>query len=338
MHSVNHYHAGGRDVTFIEVRQENIRITFMDYGAAIVSIFVPDKDGTMESVLLAYDSLAQYIGNKRHLNATIGPTAGRIKDAAFEIAGHEYRLDKNFEDKHNLHGGKDALSYRTFDYSIMDEDGRTQVVFHTHMKRSEQNYPGNQEYRIVYTVTAGELRIEFIAETDTPTLVNLTNHAYFNLSGNLRSDILEHQMRIRASQVVALDDDMIPTGLADVADTPLDYRAMRPIKGPGFRGVDQPYVLDVVDPHVAQASLVDPVSGRRLDVYTSYPAIVCYTDNFPMPYSLLWDAPNRPHMGVCFETQYAPGGTHLETFYNPVLKPGERYYHKTVFAFTVEGQ
>lgn len=318
----------------ITLRQEDIEVTLLDYGAALASIRVPDKRGTMEEVLLAYADLADWKDNDRHLNATVGPTAGRIRDGRFTIDGRAAQLDRNFQDKHNLHGGHQALSRRRFRYEVLEEEGRSTVTFTTLEKDLGFGYPGNRTIQIIYTIKPGLIQIEFVAETDTPTLMNLTNHAYFNLSGNLKTNILSHRMTIDASNKMILDDEMIPTGVMTVDDTPYDFRQERPIQEGKWVEIDDPYLLDDVDADRIQATLYDPASGRQLEVLTTYPVIVCYTDNFPMPCELAFDAKNERHMGVCFEAQNPPNGIHLTDMEDSVLRPGEQYYHRTRFLFS----
>lgn len=325
-----------QELVFIHVEQENITATFLNYGAAIYDIFVPDALGKMEGVVITYQELSSYIQNKRHLNATIGPTAGRIKDAMFTIGSKTHHIDPNFAEKHTLHGGKDALSYTLFDYQVVEEENQSEIIFKTRKKAGEQLYPGNQQYTIIYTVSSGTITIEYVAETDYPSLVNLTNHAYFNLSGNLKTNILHHEMRIRAIQAMTLDSEMIPYGVHTITNTPLDFTSLRPINKPSFVEIDDPYILTDCTLDHPQATLIDPTTKRRLDVYTTYPAIVCYTDNFPMTYNLAYGAKNERYMGVCFEAQNPPNGLVVEGVESSILHPDERYYHKTIYRFSIE--
>jgi aldose 1-epimerase len=324
-----------KTIHLITVTQPNIEVTFLDYGAAVYDLKVPDQNGKMETVVLQYKNIEDYIENMRHLNATIGPTSGRIQNAEFTLHGTTYQLDKNFEEKHNLHGGSDAFSYTIFDYDVLQEQNRCEVTFRAYQPDTKKGYPGNQRYKIIYTVLDSEVRIEFIAETDEETLVNLTNHAYFNLSGNLRHDIRNHHLKIDASKRMTLDDEMIPIGVESVLDTPYDFTEERPIDGGSFVENDYPYILDEVDRLVSQATLFDPVSKRQLDVFTTYNTIVCYTDNFPMPYALAFGAPNNKYMGICFETQLPPNGIHVADMDSAILRPGDRYYHQTRWLFQV---
>ncbi|QMS84351.1 aldose epimerase family protein [Candidatus Xianfuyuplasma coldseepsis] len=336
MYSIKKIPVGDQVLTMITVNTPQLDISFIDYGAAIYDLQVPDKDGHKETVVLQYQNMQQYLENKRHLNASIGPTAGRIQNGVYTIDDTTIQLDQNFLKKHTLHGGVDALSYTFFDFELLEEEERVQVTFKTVKKQYFQQYPGNQEYEIVYTIEGLNITIEFIAKTDTPTVINLTNHAYFNLSGNLRSTIMNHEMQIHASTKLALDDEMIPYAVESITDTIYDYTDMQPIQKPGFPGIDDPYMLDHVGLDTIAATVQDPVSKRRLDVYTTYPCVVCYTDNFPQDDALAFDRDNVLHMGVCFETQNPPNGIYVEGVESSILRPHERYYHKTIFAFSVE--
>lgn len=336
MYSIKKVTLDNQEITLISIETPSLDIRFIDYGAAIYDLKVPDKNGRKETVVLQYRSLEQYPFNNRHLNASIGPTAGRIKDGLFTIDDVSIQLDQNFQNKHNLHGGHDALSYTTFDFELMEEDERIQVAFTAFKKNYYQQYPGNQEYRIIYTIIGQCVTVEFIAKTDTPTLVNLTNHAYFNLSGNLQTTIMNHKMQIHATEKLALDDEMIPYGIENIEKTVYDYTHLQPIQKPGFPGIDDPYLLDKVGIDNIAATLIDPTSKRRLDVYTTYPCVVCYTDNFPQSDDLAYDRDNVLHMGVCFETQNPPNGIYVDGVESSILRPTDRYYHKTIFQFSLE--
>ena len=170
MYLVSKHKLKDKEFTFIEVKQKDIRVTFMDYGATIMSIYVPDASGDMETVVMAYDSLDSYIENDMYLNAIIGPTSGRIQDAKFSINDKTYHLDKNFLGSENLHGGKECFAFKFFNYEVIDEGNETKLIFTINKKEKESRYPGNQRIKIIYTVREGELQIEFVGETDKDTV------------------------------------------------------------------------------------------------------------------------------------------------------------------------
>jgi len=323
------------EFSLISVKQSNIEITFINYGATIYSVNIPDFKGNMENILIQYKNLEDYIENARYLNAIIGPTAGRINEGEFNLNGKQVFLDKNFIGKHNLHGGEDSLSFKLFNYYIEDNLKETKVTFTLDIKEEEQNYPGNQKYKIIYTIIEGKLSIEYYAVTDKPTIINLTNHAYFNLSGNLKNNILNHKMEIKASNIIELNDECIPIKKKDILESKLDYTNLRIIKDNKFNGIDHPYLLDEVSINRPQVKLIDPISRRMVTVYTSYNTVVCYTDNYPMNQELQYNVENSKHMGICFETQNPPNGINIDGLESSILKPGEEYYHQTVFIFSI---
>ncbi len=325
----------GIEFNLINIKQKNIEITFINYGATIYNINVPDFKGNMENVLIQYKHLENYIDNKRYLNSIVGPTAGRIKDATFNLLDKQIILDKNFLGKHNLHGGKDCFSFKQFKYYIEDNSKETKVIFSLEMSEDNQNYPGNQKYKIIYTIIEGKLSIDYYAITDKTTLVNLTNHAYFNLSGNLKNDILNHKLQINASNIIELDGEFIPIKKRHILGSKFDFTNLRTIKDEKFNGIDHPYLLDEVTLNKPQVKLIDPISRRILTVYTTYDTIVCYTDNYLMNYELQYNAKNKKHMGICFETQNPPNGIKIDKLESSILNPGELYYHHTDFVFSI---
>ena len=335
MYSIKKQLVNEKQFDLISVKQNNIEVSFLSYGATIYSIDIPDFKGDMENILIQYKYLEDYIENNRYLNAIVGPTAGRIKDATFNLLDKKIVLDKNFIGKHNLHGGKDCFSFKQFKYDIEDNLKETKVIFSLNTKEEEQNYPGNQKYKIIYTVSEGKLSIDYFANTDKTTLVNLTNHAYFNLSGNLKNDILNHKLQINASNIIELDDESIPIKKKNILNTKFNYTNLRTIKDERFDGIDHPYLLDEVSINKPQIKLIDPVSRRVLTVYTTYNTVVCYTDHYPMKYELQYNAINKKYMGICFETQNPPNGINIDGLESSILKPNELYYHHTDFVFSI---
>jgi len=324
-----------QELNIIEVKQENIEITFMDYGAAILSILVPDKNGLFETVLMGYEDLESYIENPIYLNAIIGPTSGRIKDATFNINGKEYVLDKNHLNMANLHGGSETFAYKVFDYHIVDNLDSTKVIFTLYKKQEESKYPGNQKIEIIYTIEDGKLYIEFNADTDEDTLLNLTNHAYFNLSGNLKSKILNHELYLNSSNIIQLDQYSIPYKVENILYTNLDYKNPRKVQSNGFTGIDHPFLIDEVNIEIPCAILKDSVSKRKLEVYTNYECFVCYTHEYPDDSKLLFGIEQIKNMGICFETQHAPNGINIDGLEDSILRKGHKYSYKSLYKFSV---
>ncbi len=342
MYYANKYQVNDQEITLIEVFQKNIKVTFMDYGASIISIVVPDKDGSNESVLMAYDSLDSYLNNAMYLNATIGPTSGRIKDGLFSLNDQTIQLDKN-ENNVNLHGGKETFAFQFFTYEVDDSKDFTKVTFCYQKKQEQSSFPGNQEIKVIYTAKEGELLIEFQGTTDQDTLLNMTNHSYFNLSGNMKRNILDHHLYLNASYYAELDEEFVPSKLKSCKGTHLEFNGS-PIKNHFYdgiyqtkqKGIDDPLLLDDVGLDIKQVELFDPVSKRVMEVYTTYPCIVCYTHNYPDFKPLLYGRKHEKHLGICFETQFVPNGINMEKVHKAILKASDIYSHKTLLKFYVK--
>lgn len=342
MISINKYTARQREFTFIELKRDKISATFMDYGATILNINTEDAKGNSESVLLAYDNLSSYIENNMFLNATVGPFSGRIDKASFKIDDNTYKLDQNVKGTSmNLHGGKETIAFKFFNYKILEEKEYDKVTFTYRKKEELSHFPGNQTFKIIYTLKDDSLLIEFKASTDKDTLVNLTNHAYFNLSGNLKSDVMDHYLQINASKTCELNDEFSPIAIKDAIGTQLDFKDTKQIKDNFFdgiydlpeKGIDNPMLLDEVSFDIPQVRLSDPVSKRVMEVYTTYPCVVVYTHNHPDFKDLLFGVEHKNHMGICFETQFEPNGINVEGLHDSILRKGQEYHQKTLLKF-----
>lgn len=330
--------------TIIEVIHEKIEVSFMDFGATVLDIKTPDKDGKLESVIMSYQDITSYIDGEMYLNSIVGPVAGRIKNGEYCIDDSLYVMDKNFLETESLHSGKDCLGYKFFDYEILEEDQQTQVIFKYYSKESGSNFPGNQLIQIYYTIKDTELKIEFIGDTTEDTLLNLTSHLYFNLSGNMKRTVLDNTLYINASRTLALDDKFVPIRVESLLGTYLDFTKPKLLqsvftediyKRPEY-GIDNPYLLDDIGYERMQASIVDPISKRKLDVFTTYPSIVCYTHNFPDNHLLKFNRNHEKHLGICFETQNPPNGINIDGLEDSILREGNDYYHKTLYKFSVK--
>lgn len=339
MHTINKYIANNQEFTFIELKNEYISATFMDYGATVLNINTPDKDGNVENIVIAYDQLKSYIKNDMFLNATVGPLSGRTANGAFKIDDQVIQLDKNFMYEANLHGGRETIAFKFFDYSVSDQEDK--VIF-TYFKKEEASlFPGNQVFKIAYTLKENTLLMEFIASTDKDTYINLTNHNYYNLSGNLKTDIMNQELYINSSQNIELDDGFIPTKLVSSLNTHLDFKTQKPIKDNFFdgiydlkeNGIDNPLQLDEVSFDIPQVKMYDPISKRTMELYTTYPTVVCYTHNYSNESLLQNGIKHNKHMGICFETQYEPNGINIEGIANRILRKDQPYHEKTLLKF-----
>ncbi len=313
-----------------------------NYGATTVSLEVPDRDGKMANITMGFDSLDGYLGKHPYFGATVGRYCNRIAKGKFTLDGQEYTLATNNGPNH-LHGGNVGFNKVVWDAEPFETETGVGVKFTYLSKDGEEGYPGSLNATAVYTLTNDdELVVEFTATTDKPTPVNLTNHNYWNLGGEGTGTIRDHVLEIPADKYLPVDETLIPTGeLADVAGTPLDFTKPEKI---GARldqikadpvGYDHCYALrgEIGEMKLA-ARVIDPDSGRVMEIYTTQPGLQFYSGNF-----LDGSADSggyQQYDGFCLETQHFPDSPNQPTFPNTILKPGETYQHKTVHKFFAE--
>jgi aldose 1-epimerase len=331
----------GTPVDIYTLTDGKIEARIMTYGGIVVSLRTPDRRGNMDDVVLGYDALDDYVvNNSPYFGAIIGRYGNRIAHGRFTLGGKTYSLPKNDGDN-TLHGGT-----RGFDKVVWKAQPVQDGVELTHVSPDgDQGFPGTLTAVVGYTVAGGALRIEYSASTDKLTVVNLTNHSYFNLAGQGNGDILKHQLRINGLRFTSIDSAMIPTGeLRPVAQTPFDFRIPHAIgeridaadeQIRNGRGYDHDWVLDGGgDKLVEAAQAYDPDSGRVLKVLTTEPGIQFYTGNF-------LDGSIRGKQGrvyekrsaFCLETQHFADSPNHPAFPSTELKPGQKYHSVTVFEF-----
>lgn len=310
-----------------------VKIT--NYGATITSWMVPDKDGNFGDIELGYDTLARYLEPGPPFGAVIGRYANRIGGAHFSLDGQVYTLAMN-NGPNSLHGGIKGFNKYVWDAAI-DSTRSNSVVF-THVSPDgNEGYPGTLMVSVRYTFTDdNELKINYSATTDKPTVVNFTNHSYFNLSGDHSKTVLNMMAWINADQYTPMDSTLIPTGeIAQVKGTRYDFTTPHTIGGRGEQGYDNNFVLNArPDTITHAASVVDPESGRKLDVYTTEPGMQFYTAN-----GLSGMGSNGVPFGsqkaFCLETQHFPDSPNKENFPSTVLRPGETFHSETIYKTSV---
>ena len=312
-----------------------------DYGATILSIMAPDRDGAPGEVTLGHSSLGGYLGSRAYFGCVVGRYANRIRDGMFTLDGVACRVTRN-HGRHHLHGG-----LRGFDKVLwsLKEAGPSGASFSYLSRDGEEGYPGNLEARVTYTLNdRSKLRVVYEAKTDKATVVNLTNHTYFNLAGG--GDVLSHMLSLDADSYTPADADLLPTGeVAPVEGTLLDFRTPKRVgrdmvsAHPQMRaagGYDHNYVLNGSGLRRV-ARLAEPLSGRALEVHTTQPGLQLYTGNFLDGSDLGRDGSPYPrHSGLCLETQHYPDSPNHPEYPSTALRPGEAYKQETVFRFTVE--
>ncbi len=324
-----------------------VTATVTNYGAIITSLKVPDRHGRETDVMLGYDRLEDYIQDSIYIGSVVGRYANRIKGGLLKIGKSAYQLSCNRPGIH-LHGGHAGFNKKIWEAEIIDDDRGPGLRLFLTSPDGDEGYPGTLRVRVSYILTANsELIIDYAAETDKPTVVNLTQHSYFNLAG--KGDITGHVLQINASEYTPVGPDLIPTGeLAAVDGSPFDFRAPRRIdlamseegtrkkEGEGF---DHNYVLDTrgAAGKIA-ASVYHEESGRVMDVYTTKPGLQLYTGNY---LDGRWKGRDGvgffKHAALCLETQYYPDSPNQPLFPSPVLVPGELYHHTTIYRFGLQG-
>ncbi len=339
--------ARGEEATLYTVTNGNgVKVSFTDYGANIVSIIVPDAKGNMADVNLGFENIAGYEENGPGFGSFIGRHANRIGDAKFELGGKVYELEKN-DGKNNLHGGFTGYNKFMYETEVYEDEDIASIEFSRLSPHMEQGFPGNLDITVTYSLTEGnELVIEYMAVSDRDTIVNLTNHSYFNLSGHDSGSVLNHKVWIKANQFTPTTEDLIPTGeLRDVTGTPMDFRTLKTI-GQDIAsnyeplviagGYDHNYVLDTSGTQVEKAAeLVEEKSGRKMEVFTDLPGIQLYTANFLKPVNnSKGGAVYEKRGAVCFETQYFPNSCNIKNFPSCALKAGKEFNTVTIYKFS----
>lgn len=336
---------GKKVYQFTLVNRNGMLVKIITYGGAITEIITPDSNGKFANVVLGYKDLEGYLKGKAYFGAIIGRYANRIGKAEFTLNGNEYKLVAN-ENGNQLHGGPVGFDKRIWKAQKFAGKKSVSLLLTYVSKDGEEGYPGKLHTSVKYTLdNNNELQIEYRALTDKPTVINLTNHSYFNLSGNATRDILDEELLINADHFTPVDSSLIPTGeIRKVEATPMDFRKLTPI---GARinadyeqlkygkGYDHNWVLNKNDNSLSLAAMaVDPVSGRALRVFTTEPGIQFYSGNvLNESFHVNADRPLTKRYGFCLETQHFPDSPNKQNFPSVVLMPGKMYYSKTIFQF-----
>lgn len=320
---------------------QGMKVTAINYGCIITSILAPDKNGTFEDVVIGHDALDDYIHDTYFLGAVVGRVGGRIKGGSFELDGNTYTLPKNNQ-KNHLHGGFKGFNKVVWDAERLEEG----VRFSYFSPDGEEGYPGNLHIQVTYTIdNQNQLNIHYEAHSDQKTLLTVTNHSYFNLSGNLKRDIQQHSLKIKSDRFLELNDEFIPTGnLLEVSCTPFDFRDERAIET-GItsahdqnilvgNGYDHPFILNTN--HNTEMVLKDPISGRILTIETDEVGVVLYSGNSIKNEGQFRGIPARKYLGICLETQGLPDAIHHPSFPTVILDKDQKYSSKTIYKFEIE--
>lgn len=337
----------GEEVTLYTLENKNgMKAEFIDFGAILVNLFTADKEGKLSDVVLGYDNLDAYEnGNGPGFGSFIGRHANRIGGAVFTLSGKTYELEKN-DGENNLHGGTPGYNKVIYQVETASEEKKDSITFSRRSPDMEQGFPGNFDVKMTYELTEkNELVLKYEGVSDKDTLVNLTNHTYFNLAGHNAGSILNHEVKIAAKQFTPTTDDLIPMGeRMDVAGTPMDFNnwkrigdeieaEFKPLVIAG--GYDHNYVLERPDDGqvLKVAELRESGTGRHMEVWTDLIGMQFYTGNFIMGEDGKEGAHYEKRDGVCFETQFFPNSCNVESFKSCELKAGKTFKSTTVYAF-----
>lgn len=340
--------ADGEAVELYTLRNAaGMEVEVITYGGIITSLTAPDQDGDFENIVLGFDSLSRYEESNPYFGALIGRYGNRIAGGKFTLDGATYNLETNDGPNH-LHGGEKGFDKVVWAATELPSDTAPGLRLTYRSPDGEGGYPGTLETTVVYTLREDNaLEIQYTATTDQPTIVNLTQHTYFNLSGNLTEDILDHVLMIDAEQFVPVDATLIPTGeLQSVEGTPLDFTEPKAIGrdieqeneqlilGKGF---DHCWVLDEPGEISPDATLYHPGTGRFMEVFTDEPGIQFYSGNFldgtlPVPGGGTYGR----RSGLCLETQHFPDSPNQPNFPSVILRPGEQYATTTTYQFSTK--
>ncbi len=329
--------------SYLLSNSSGLKMEVTNYGGRIVSLFVPDKNGKLDDVVLGYDSLKQYLTGNLYFGAMIGRYGNRIANGKFSLSGKDYQLAKN-NGVNALHGGPGGFHKVYWRVTPIKESNSLKMTYHS--ADGEEGYPGNLDVSLTYSLTdKNEVVIDYEATTDQETIINLTHHSFFNLTGAGSGEVLNHELTINADAFLPVNAGLIPTGeLKKVKGTPFDFLSPHKI---GERidqandqlefgkGYDHNWVLNKKEGELSLAAKVtEPLSGRVMEVWTTEPGLQFYSGNFLDGKDV--GKGNKPYLfrsAFCLETQHFPDSPNHSNFPSTVLKPGERYRQKTIYKF-----
>lgn len=335
----------GKNVTAFKMTNDHgMEVTCLDYGCIITKIVTPDKNRNLENIVLGFDTIEEYQEYSPYFGAVIGRFAGRIKNGEFELNDQVYHITQNNLNNH-LHGGRKGFDKVFWSTEIKEGQDSISLQFTYFSPDEEEGFPGNVKMTVTYTLNnSNELILFYEGHSDQRTLLNITNHSYFNLSGNLKTDILDHSLKIKSTRFLELNRELIPTGeTLAVENTPFDFRSGRKIKdgvsSTHFQnvlasyGYDHPFILDEVEKE--QIILCDDTSGRKLTIETDQPAVVLYTGTQLAGDYYIRDVKSRNYLGLCLETQGFPDSIHHANFPTNIIEKDEIYRATTKLSFSV---
>lgn len=320
---------------------DGLKAQITNYGAKIVSLFVPDAAGNVADVVLGFSTLDEWLNQEVYFNGINGRAAGRVSGAQFDIDGTTYHLSENCGE-HTLHGGYHGFNDKVWDVVEVSD---TAIKLHYLSPDGEEGFPGNLHVYVTYLVHGKDLVIQYDATTDAPTILNLTNHAYFNLKGEGNGTIHDHTLQVMAEQYIPYDDKAVPLGtVVPVDNTPMDMR--EPVKIaeridlPFFAaglGIDNGWALPGWDKHTEnpplQLAAILEGGGRTMETWTTFPCMQVYSGNYVEKHLGKSGQMYDVQCAICLEAEMFPDAIHYEQFPNTILRPDEQWHHQTLYRF-----
>lgn len=332
-----------KEIYVYTLNNDDTTVKVTNYGCIILSIFAKDRFENIDDIVLGYDNFEDYKTTTTYFGSVVGRYANRIGKAEIELGGVKYNLAKNNGNNH-LHGGINGFNKAVWDSEIVsDEDGEYLKLSYL-SKDGEENYPGNLQVIVEYKLTKeNELVINYYGKSDKDTVLNLTNHSYFNLNGHASGDILDHKLRIYSKNITEVDSESIPTGeIRNILETPMDFSELKYIGLDIDKEYDQLIIGNgydhnwIIDDYTGElkkiAEVIEEKSGRTLEVFTTKPGVQFYTGNFLDENEVgKGGVRYRKRQGLCLETQYFPDSLHHTGFPNVILEAGQEYNHTTIY-------
>lgn len=332
----------GRDVYEYTLTNSNgVAISAIPFGATLTKLVMPDKDGIRENITLNIENLDDFVTHRPFYGATIGRVAGRITKGKYSIGGKETQLDIN-EGNNLLHGGPKGLDTKLWDIEVIEDEGK--FVFTYESPAGENNFPGTMQIEVTYTLTEeNEWVIDYKATTDETTLFNPTNHVYFNLTGDIKKPILDHELTLASQHYIPLAEENLPgSDQKRVEGTPFDFTRSKPVKEAvlsdhpqikPLNGLDHPFVLDMKED--VKGVLYDPESKREVTFYTDCNSVVVFTHNGEVDDYSIEGEPAKQYAGITLETQTLPDAVNRPGFGNIILRPEETFQSQTTYHFSL---
>ncbi|WP_049720982.1 aldose epimerase family protein [Gilvimarinus polysaccharolyticus] len=348
---VGHLNDGQKICAYTLNNHHGVQARIIDFGATLMELLVPDRTGSVNNVVLGYDTPEDYQKGSSYLGAVVGRVANRIKDGRFSLAGKAYSLVKNDNNLNHLHGGEVGFDKRLWRAEILNEPAVAAVAFHLTSDDGDEGYPGTLSVSVIYRLhNDNTLSVEYQASTTATTVVNLTQHSYFNLAGAPFAHVGGHELQLNASRFTPTDDHGIPTGEQLPVPEVLDFCVAKPLScaldsGDALlqasRGLDHNFCIDI-EPGTSRkrrvvravAEVYDPSSGRRMTVRSSYPGVQLYTGNYLAEDACHERQPFLPQSGFCLECQYYPDAPNRSEFDSIELRAGQLYRELTSYHFS----